>query len=252
MRLKGKKAFVLGVSSTEGMGAAVVGQMVAEGAAVVIAARTADKTRAAAEALGVGWTTADLLDEPSIARAMAEAAQQLGGFDIAVNLAGQNHAALIADETAEGLLDQARLHFVGTTLFIRDAAAVMTGPGAIVTISSLTAELTGARLTAYAATKAAADKVVQIAALEYGERGIRVNSVAPGLTRTPMTEAYFTNPAVIGAFERETPLGRTASCEDVAKAVVWAASDDCFTTGDRIRVSGGGHLRRLPTPADFR
>lgn len=252
MRLSGKKAFVLGVSSDQGMGGAIVRRLMAEGASVVIAARTEEKAVHAAQLLGTGWTTADLLDEPSLANAMSEVVRQLGGLDIAINLAGKNRSSLISDETAEGLLEQAQVHFIGTALFIREAAAAMPGAGVILTISSLTAELTGARLAAYAGTKAAADKVVQIAALEYGDRGIRVNSIAPGLTRTPMTEAYFANSAIIGAFERETPLGRTASCEDVASAVAWAASDECFSTGDRIRVSGGSHLRRLPTPADFR
>lgn len=251
MRLAGKRAILVGVSSTEGMGAAVAARMVAEGARVVIAARDAGRTAAAAEQLGVEWTTIDLLDEPSIARGMNAAREKLAGLDIAVNLVGQNQAALLADETADGLLHQARLHFVGTALFIRDAAAAMSGPGSIVTISSLTVELTGARLAAYAGSKAAADKVVRVAALEYGDRGIRVNSVAPGLTRTAMTGAYFDNPAIIGAFRRETPLGNTADVTDVANAVVWVASDECIATGDLIRVSAGAHLRRLPTPADF-
>ena len=251
MKLKGKRALLVGVSSPEGMGAAVAARMVAEGASVMIAGRDPARTAAAAEKLGVAWTRMDLLDAQSITQGMAAAVDSLGGLDIAVNLVGQNQAALLADETAEALMHQAQLHFVGTALFIRDAAAVMTGPGSIVTMSSLTVELTGARLAAYSGSKAAADKVVRVAALEYGARGIRVNSVAPGLTRTAMTGAYFDNPAIIGAFRRETPLGKTADVEDVANAMLWVVSDECIATGDLIRVSAGAHLRRLPTPADF-
>lgn len=252
MRLKGKRALVLGASSADGMGAALARRFTEEGASVVIAGR--DKTRMdeVGATLGLPAVQMDIVDEASVKAGMHAAHDLLGGLDIAVNLAGKNRSALLAEETAQGLMEQAMIHFVGTALFIREAAAAMSGPGSIITISSLTAELTGSRLAAYAGSKAGADKIVQIAAVEYGEQGIRVNSIAPGLTRTAMTAAYFENPAIHGAFLRETPGGRMAEPKDVAAAAVWLASDECLATGDLVRVSGGMHLRRLPTPADFR
>lgn len=251
MRLAGKRALVVGASSAEGMGAAIARRFQAEGARVVLGGRDPAKMAAVGEALGMPVVQLDITDEASLAAGVAAAAGQLDGIDIAINLAGKNQSALIADETFEGLMAQATLHFVGTALFIRDVAAAMTQGGSIITISSLTAELTGARLAAYSGSKAAADKVVRVAAVEYGDRGIRVNSIAPGLTRTEMTGAYFDNPAILGAFERETPTGRLAETQDVAAAAVWLASDECTATGDTVRVSGGAHLRRLPTPRDF-
>ncbi len=250
-RLAGRKAFIVGASSAGGMGAAIARRFLDEGAAVVLGGRNAAKVAALAESLGAGHVVCDVVDETLLRSGVAGACAILGGLDIAVNVAGANHAASIAEETAEAVTAQAMLHFVGTTLFIRDAAAAMTEGGSIITISSLTVELTGPRLASYSASKAAADKVMEVAAVEYGEHGIRVNAIAPGLTRTAMTEGYFSNPAVLAAFQRATPTGRIAVPEDVAAAAVWLASDECGATGDIIRVSGGMHLRQLPTARDF-
>ncbi|WP_439533802.1 SDR family NAD(P)-dependent oxidoreductase [Polymorphobacter sp.] len=251
MRLNGKRALVVGASSPDGMGAAVARRFAEEGARVVLGGRNLDKVGAVGKALGLPVVQLDITDEASLASGVAAAVAELGGLDIAINLAGVNHSSLIADETYAALLNQATLHFIGTALFIRDVAAAMPEGGSIITISSLTVELTGPRLAAYSASKAAADKVMRVAAVEYGDRGIRINAVAPGLTRTAMTGAYFDNPAVLGAFQRETPTGRLSEVDDVAAAALWLASDECTTTGDVIRVSGGMHLRRLPTPRDM-
>jgi len=250
-RLAGKGAFILGASSEGGIGQAVAARFVKEGARVVIAGRNLERTRAIAEPMGADAVTCDIVSPDSIAEAVRQASERLGNIDVAVNAAGVNRAVPIAEETAEGLLEQAKVHFVGTTLFIRDVAAAMKGPGSIITVSTLTAELTNPRLAAYSATKAAADKIVKVAAVEYGERGIRVNSLAPGLTSTSMTSGYFSNENILGAFRRETPTGHIASPEDVAAAALWLASDECVATGDLIRVSGGMHLRRLPVARDY-
>lgn len=251
MRLKGKRTLMAGVASPTSMGAGVARRFIAEGAEVVLGGIALDAMAELAKELQVPAVELNITNEASLKHGIAAAVEKLGGIDVAINFAGVNRSCLIADETYEALMEQAKLHYVGTTLFIRDVAAAMTGPGSIMTISSVTAELTGPRLAAYAGTKAGADKVVRIAAVEYGDRGIRVNSLAPGLTHTSMTGAFFENEATIAGFTRETPLGRLSTVEDIAAAAVWAASDECFQTGDVIRVSGGAHLRRLPMPRDF-
>ncbi len=250
MRLNGKRVLMVGASSPASMGAEVARRFIAEGAQVMLGGIGGGRAELGAE-LSVPTVEMNITDEASLAHGIAQVVETLGGIDVAINFAGMNRAALIAEETFDGLMQQATLHFVGTTLFIRDVAAAMTGPGSIMTISSVTAELTGARLAAYAGSKAAADKVVRVAAVEYGERGIRVNSLAPGLTHTSMTGAYFNDPATVAGFTREVPLGRLPTVSDIASAAVWVASDECFQTGDIIRISGGAHLRRLPTPRDF-
>jgi len=62
-----------------------------------------------------------------------------------------------------------------------------------------------------------------------------------------MTQGLFQIPSMVSAFIKETPIGRMPTLDDVSHAALWLASDQCITTGDNIRVSGGGHLRRLPT-----
>jgi NAD(P)-dependent dehydrogenase (short-subunit alcohol dehydrogenase family) len=250
-RLAGKRAFIVGATSEDGMGFAVASRFVSEGARVVLGGRKPDALQPLAERLGGVAVECDITSADSLSRAVEQAASAIGGMDVAFNAAGVNRACLIGEETAEGLEAQARIHFVGTTLFIRYVAAAMGRGGSIITVSSLTAERSGANLAAYAASKAAADKVMEIAAIEYGSRGIRINALAPGLTRTAMTESYFANPAVLRAFEHETPLGALANAGDVAAAAVWLASDECIATGERLRVSAGMHLRRLPTARDF-
>lgn len=251
-RLAGKRAFIVGATSEHGMGFAVASRFVAEGAQVVLGGRRLAALTPLAERLSGFAIECDITSADSLARAVEQAGAAMGGIDVAFNAAGVNRASLIADETAEALEAQARIHFVGTTLFIRYVAAAMKPGGSIITVSSLTAERSGANLAAYAATKAAADKVMEIAAIEYGPRGLRINALAPGLTRTAMTEGYFANAAVLRAFQNETPLGTLATAQDVAAAAVWLASDECVATGERLRVSAGMHLRRLPTSRDFK
>jgi NAD(P)-dependent dehydrogenase (short-subunit alcohol dehydrogenase family) len=144
-------------------------------------------------------------------------------------------------------MEAARVHFVGTAMFIKAMAKVMPRGGSIVTTSTLTALLAPPGLAAYAASKKAADQVVRIAASELGAMGIRVNSIAPGFTRSEMTEAYFSYPKVQSAFEAEIPLGRLGTVDDVAGAALWLLSDlSRSTTGQVIDVTSGQSLRRTP------
>ena len=112
----------------------------------------------------------------------------------------------------------------------------MINGGSIITLSSLTVELTNTGLGGYAGAKAATDKIVQIAAYEYGPQGIRVNSLSPGLVETEMTQGLFQIPSMVSAFIKETPIGRMPTLEDVSHAALWLASDQCITKGDNIRV----------------
>lgn len=249
--LEGKKALIVGGSSQEGIGFAIAHRFREHGADVVIGGARLEDTQNVGATIGAGAVHLDMLDSKSIEAGVEQAKAAMGGLDIIVNAAGINRARLIADEDAEGLQLLSQLHFVGTTLLIRYGARAIDDGGAILTISSVTAERPGFNLAAYAGSKAAADTVVKVAAQEYGARGIRVNSLAPGLTHTGMTDAYFSNDKTVRAFENEIPLGRMTSVQNVADAAVWVVSDACISTGECIRVSGGMHLRRLPGARDF-
>jgi 2-hydroxycyclohexanecarboxyl-CoA dehydrogenase len=104
---------------------------------------------------------------------------------------------------------------------------------------------------AYIATKAAGDALMRCFANEFGAKGIRINSIAPGLTTTPMTLKDVGVPGLEEAFVREYPLGRIGTPEDVADAALWLAGDECFMTGEVLQANGGLMLRRNPQPADI-
>jgi len=134
---------------------------------------------------------------------------------------------------------------------MKHMAAATTGGGSIITTSSLTVLAQAPNYAAHAGAKGGADTVVRIAANKLGERGIRVNSIVPGFTKSAMTEAYFEMEAVTKAFAKEIPLGRFVTVEDIAETALWLASDEAFVTGQRIDVTGGQSLRRVPLSVDF-
>src|ERR1700744_5846519 len=112
-RLSGKRAFILGATTPGGIGAAIARRFVEEGARVVIGGRSPDKLGLVAKEVGAETVAADILDPASLKSGAEAAAAKLGGLDIAVNAVGVNRSALIAEETAEELMMQARIHFVG-------------------------------------------------------------------------------------------------------------------------------------------
>jgi NAD(P)-dependent dehydrogenase (short-subunit alcohol dehydrogenase family) len=103
---------------------------------------------------------------------------------------------------------------------------------------------------AYMGTKAGLDHVIRCIANEYGSRGIRANSISPGLTDTPMTAGAKNIPGVFETYRACYPLGRIGTSEDIAEAAAWLASDECFMTGQNLQVNGGLTLRRNPTRAE--
>ena len=245
--LEGKVAVILGASSVGGIGDAIARMFVKEGAKVMLSGRKVDPLKTLSDELGGAYKSCDITNEDDIKALFAATKKQYDKVDIAVNAAGVNAPASVAELTYESLKFMTDLSFIGPALFIKQAAASMDNGGSIITLSSVTAELVGPNLAAYAGTKAGVDKIVQIAAYEYGPKGIRVNSLSPGLTRTPMTEGFFKMTSAIDAFIHETPIGRMPTVEDVAFSALYLASDRCIATGDLIRASGGTHTRRIPT-----
>jgi NAD(P)-dependent dehydrogenase (short-subunit alcohol dehydrogenase family) len=250
-RLEGKIAIILGASEAKGMGAATARRFAEEGARLVLAARRAAPLAELARELGALAVTCDITEEASV-EALAEAAvEAYGGLDVAVNFAGANVGGTIDELTAEAFMPSVRLHLIGTGLFIKHMARKMKQGGSIVTTSSVTAFLAPPGLAIYSSTKAGADQLVRIAAVEYGPAGIRVNSLSPGFTRSPITEGFFAYESLVKAFVNESPLGRLGTVEDIAGAALWVASDDCFATGQIIQINGGTSLRRIPTAAEM-
>ena len=152
------------------------------------------------------------------------------------------------------ILDQlAALQFKGAYFFLQAFVGAMaeSGGGSIVQISSASAYALLYNHAAYIATKSAGDALVRCFANEFGASGIKVNSIAPGLTASPMTATAMDLPGLEQAFLKEYPLGRIGLAEDVANAALWLATDESFLTGQVLQINGGLTLRRNPTPAEI-
>jgi 3-oxoacyl-[acyl-carrier protein] reductase len=105
----------------------------------------------------------------------------------------------------------------------------------------------GVGMGAYCSAKAGAAMLVQVAALELGPAGIRVNAVAPGLIRTGLTDGMWLLPELVDEYEENTPLGRHAQPEEVANLVTFLASDEAaYISGSQYLIDGGAHTKRYP------
>lgn len=224
-------------------------RLAAEGCHVTVAARRVDAVAALAQELGGSHAACDVRDETSIANLLSET----GPIDVLVNAAGTTCAGGISRIERSQIEDQMELHYTANALLLKHAIGAMPNGGSVVLFSSVTAALSGAGLASYSCAKAALEQLVRVAAVELGERGIRVNAVAPGFSQTPMTEAIFADEGLTELYLGHVPLGaRAVLPQEVASAVSWLAAEDCFVTGETIQVSGGAQLGRLPNKQDFK
>ncbi len=251
-RLKGKTAVVLGASSTDNMGQHIARRFLAEGAQVLVAGRKIEPLEAFAAETGCHWATCDITDEASVTAFADTAVHQLGGIDIAVNATGWGLLKPFLDVTRAELDAMTALQFIGPHLFFAAMLRKMmrsTGGrgGTIIQISSATATIMLNDHAAYMGTKAGTDHLIRCVANEFGAEGVRANSIAPGLTDTPMNAQAKQVPGLFDAFIPAYPLGRYGTSDDVAAAAVWLASDECFMTGETLQVNGGLTLRRNPS-----
>ena len=250
--LNGKTAIVIGVSARGNMGEATAKYLIKEGASVIVAARREKELKEIADEIGAVPKTCDISKEDQVEALAKFAVDQFGRLDIGVNTAGVSPMGDIASTTAEDLRLAVDVHFCGTFYFLKHLPAVMENGGSLVTVSSLTASRFTANYAAYMGTKAGADHLVRVAAIELGPKGIKVNSVSPAFTDdAPMSREYQKIPGLNELFEREIPLGRLNTVHDVAHAIAWLCHDDSYVTGQNIHVSGGNHLTRLPTMAEI-
>lgn len=246
-RLDGKVALVTGGGA--GIGRAVVERMVDEGARVVVGDIRDDGLRSLAESLGevCAVLRCDVTVEEGPEALAALAVERFGRLDIAVANAGGGVASPIVDHTLSDWRKVLDLTLTGSFLTVRAAARVMADGGSIVAVASLNAVQPARRMAAYCAAKAGVVALVDVAALELGPRGIRVNAVAPGLVRTPTTEALWAIPGMVEGYRENTALDRYAMPEDIAAAVGFLASDEAaFITGTTLLIDGGAHHLSYP------
>lgn len=243
--LKGRVLWVTGAG--KGLGRAIATTLAKASATVAVTSRTAADLESLAEEL----RSADLevhsypgsVSDPEAVRRLARAVRDdHGGLDGLVNCAGVSpsfeRSEKVPDDTWTGVLD---VNLTGTFYCCREAGAIMLeqGGGTIANISSIHATSGFPRIAAYAASKGGIEALTRTLAVEWADRGVRVNTVAPGYFSTelsrPLLESRWAERVV-----SNIPMGRTGDPEELSGAVAFLMSDaSSYVTGSTISVDGG-------------
>jgi 2-hydroxycyclohexanecarboxyl-CoA dehydrogenase len=252
-RLEGKSAVILGAAGRDNMGQVMARTFAREGARVLVAGRHEEPLRDVAAEIGGQYALCDITRKGEVEALADVAVERLGKVDVAVNCTGWGLMAKLLDTTEEQLDRLAALQFKGPYFFLQAFVGRMakSDGGSVVQVSSASVHALLNNHAAYIATKAAGEALVRCFAYEFGAQGVRVNSLAPGLTSTPMTEKEVRMPGLEEAFVKEYPLGRIGTTQDVADAALWLAGDECFMTGQVLQINGGLTLRRNPTQREI-
>ncbi len=238
--LTGKVAVVTGAGG--GIGKAISSAFAGAGANVALLDLDGAAATDSANEIGGLGIHCDVTDPASVAEAVAKVEAALGPADVLVN-----NAAFLSP----GNLDevdiaawQAMLD-VNLTGYLRSAQAfgaamLERGSGALVHVGSISGNHQQAFSNAYSASKAAVSMLSRQLAFEWGPRGVRSNVVAPGLVRTPLSEAFYADPITRAAREKVVPLRRIGRALDIAEAVLFFASDRAsYISGQEVIVDGG-------------
>lgn len=242
--LTGRTAFVTGAAGGIGRASAV---LLAEAGATVHCADLDEKglhgTRSLiTDAGGAAHThTLDVTDRSALITAI----ESVDRLHVLAAIAGIMHSSPVLETRDEDLDRVLAVNFKGILYACQEAARAMitTGtPGSIVTMASGAVDSAQAGLLCYSAAKAAVVQLTKTLATELGPHAIRVNAIAPGWVRTPMTDRHDESlqQQIEAAMVRRSPLGRVGEPEDIAHAVLHLASDaSSFTTGQIVRPNGG-------------
>ena len=244
-KLEGKVAVVTGAS--KGIGAEIARQLAAEGASIVVNYASskagadkvvADITAKGGKAVAVGGDVSKQAEAKGIIDA---AIKNYGQLDILVNNSGVYEFAPIEAITDEHFHRQFNVNVLGLLLVTQAAVPHLKSGGSIINIGSVVARITPPQSAVYTGTKGAVDAITGVLAKELGPKGIRVNSLNPGMIETEGTVSS----GIIGSeMEKETikqaPLGRAGMVGDIASIAVFLASDDSgWLTGEQLFAGGG-------------
>jgi NAD(P)-dependent dehydrogenase (short-subunit alcohol dehydrogenase family) len=238
--------------AASGIGRAAAEAFVSEGAVVGLLDRDEAGLARLVAALGPAAFVlqADVADEASVRNAFEEVRRRHGRLDVLYNCAGiqlhgqDSRAHELPLEVWRRTLD---VNLTGMFLCCKHGIALMLegGHGSVINCASPTG-LTGcgAGYTAYSSSKGGIFALTRVLAIDYARDGIRVNSVVPGTTQTPLIEALLADPETRNSLEAGTPLGRLGTPQDLTGIAVFLASDEsAFATGATFMVDGGVTIR---------
>lgn len=240
MKLLNKVAFVTGAG--QGMGQAIVRHFAEQGARVVAADINLDAVRQTVEDLGEKAlaVVCNVADSDSVATAMAAVEARFGRLDILVNNAGVGSIDAFAQTPDEHWQRVIAVNLTGAFFCSREAVRLMLKagtPGVVINISS-TAALTGEGPSHYCAAKAGVMGLTRSMARELAVSGIRVNTIVPGPTNTPMMAGIPDD--WMQTMLKAIPLGRMGETDEIARVAAFLASEDAgFITGQNLAVNGG-------------
>jgi NAD(P)-dependent dehydrogenase (short-subunit alcohol dehydrogenase family) len=244
VRLAGQVAVVTGAA--QGIGAAVVAQLLGDGARVIALDRRPLPAGAWQQEIAADRVLpvlADVTSAGAVRAAVRAGTGQFGRLDIAVCNAGIFEPVPFLDADLATWDRHLAVNLTGVFVTAQAAAIQMVAAGsggAIVVVTSISAESPSAGTAPYVASKGGARMLAQAMAWELGAHGIRVNCVAPGVVDTPLNADFLTSDSARRAAGAQIPLGRVAQPEDVARVVAFLASDEAgYVTGVTIRADGG-------------
>lgn len=240
--LEGERALITGAS--RGIGRAIAVAFSEAGADVALLSRSRDQLEAVAADLDGETlvTVGDVRDTAAVNECVEETVDAFGGLDVVVNNAGvvtRDDLADTPDADIDRLID-VNLHGV-----VRVARAALTAleasQGTLINVSSMAAERGIEGLSSYSASKGGVSSLTRQLAVEYGDRGVRVNAIVPGTIKTPVNaDVRQSDPEWTETRRQQVPLGRLGDPEDVADPAVFLASDRSrYVTGHALPVDGG-------------